>query len=152
MSPTSNQEAERKEKQTALKLVIPSHEETPRVDLTYRIGPVDDKQVPKLRAPVGNVVYLALRDCPGTHPAKGEARLVALEFVIERGKVVDVTPRAVRRKEGGEAVGEEARRCVLRKVEGKGVDLPEDDEQLAGKRLEVAAQARLFWREVEPSQ
>jgi hypothetical protein len=137
----------------ALKLVIPSHEKTPDVDLTYRVEPADESQVDVLKAPIGNVVYLSLRDCPQTHPDKGKGSLVAVDFVIEQGRVTEAKPRPVRqKKQAGEPVGESAEACVIEQVKDRKVDFPEQAGELADKRLEVAAQARLHWRGTEPNQ
>lgn len=136
----------------AIKLVIPSHEKTPDVDLTYRVEPADESQLDVLKAPVGNVVYLSVRDCPQSHPSKGEASLVAVDFVVEQGRVIEAKPRPVRRKQEGEPVGEAAESCVIEQVKGRVVDFPKTAGELAQKRLEVAAQARLHWRGTEPNQ
>lgn len=151
-SDQSDKPSGEKSNQLTLKLVIPSHEKTPDVDLTYRVEPADESKVDVLKAPVGNVVYLSVRDCPQTHPEKGEASLVAVDFVIEQGRVSEATSRPVGGKQEGEPVGESAEACVVEQVKGRKVDFPEQAGELAAERLEVAAQARLHWRGTEPNQ
>ena len=151
-SDQADQPSGKKSNQLTLKLVIPSHEKTPDVDLTYRVEPADESKVEVMKAPIGNVVYLSVRDCPEIYPEKGEASLVAVDFVIEQGHVSEAKPRPVGRKQEGEAVGERDESCVVEGVKGREVDFPEKAEELAAERLEVAAQAKLHWRDSEPNQ
>ena len=128
-----------------LQLVVPSFEEAPAVRLTFQLVSVKESESQGMAEPVGNILYLAARDCEEAHPDEGEevSRVAAVNYFIEDGKVVapeEAEPDWEQAR--GEPVSDEGYRCVVEAMEGETVDLP---ASWPGGDLEVNGQVELYW-------
>lgn len=130
--------------QHALKLVIPSYKSTPAVHLVYQVGPVKSAELDALRQPVGNAVYLAIRECSGEFAVDNgaEASVVAVDFELDGGDVTNVKPRKPKIRKEGEPASKAAQKCVADKMSGSSVEFGEGHD-FGSRTLSVVAQARL---------
>jgi len=135
------------EKGQALKLVIPPHGSTPRVDLVYRVHPLEEGEVEAAKEPIGNAVYLALKACGEAHPPKEAARVVPLKFDIESGKAVHVSKREPEVRDDAKPVGDAAQKCVESELDGSEVGFTEESG-FSERSLQVDAQAKLHWEKL----
>ncbi len=127
-----------------LKLVVPAHEATPKATLVFRIRGLEEREVDSLREPLGNLVYLAVRECKEIHPPAGENRRFGLWMVvIGDGEVVDLEGDG----EGG-ALDEAGERCVIDEIAGAEVDLPSRNKG-AEERLELSVRVWLRAKDTE---
>lgn len=128
-----------------LQLVVPAHDTTPAVELTFQIATVDDGDLNQLREPVGNVIYLAIRDCTEAHPQEDsdEIRAAALNFSVRSGDVEEVEQREAKlRQDRARHVSESGYTCLLREVDAQSVDL---SEEWSGVELDVSSQVEMYW-------
>lgn len=133
------------EKGQALKLVIPPHASTPRVDLVYRVHPLEEGEIESVKEPIGNAVYMALKACEQAYPPKEAASIVPLKFDIEGGKAANVSKREPEVRDDAEPVGEDAQKCVVEELEGSEVGFSADSG-FSERSLRVDAQAKLHWK------
>lgn len=125
--------------------MVPSHETTPAVELTFQITSVDDDDLESLQEPVGNVIYLAIRDCPDAHPDADseEIRAAALNFSIDGGEVTDVEQRDAKlRQDRAVHVSENGQRCLLDEVADHSVEL---GDEWSDVEFDVASQVEMYW-------
>ena len=129
----------------SLQLVVPSHETTPAVELTFQLTSIDDDEADALREPVGNIIYLAIRDCAEAHPDEDSDQIgaAALNFRLRNGKVVDVEKRDAKlRQDRATHVSDAGYSCLLDQV---GAQSPELPNPWKNEDFDVVSQVEMYW-------